>query len=96
MFPRLLLGKIKMTVVETSPHFADCFDVPTFYVTHVVREDAGDGNIRVWNCIKRAGVLIPSCEVIVPASRLVMIGQAARDFAQQLCRKEILVGEGVH
>ena len=71
-----------------APRMADTFGLPCYYVTDVIREDAGNGNVRVWNCTLRGNVLIPVCEVIVPAGRLLRIGRDASDFALQLHQRQ--------
>jgi hypothetical protein len=58
--------------------------VPTYYITDVLQEDAGNGNVRVWNCTRRNGVLIPQFEVIVPAASLMMVGRKVANFAQDI------------
>jgi hypothetical protein len=83
-----------MTLIDDGPRLADTFGVPVYYVTDVVREDAGDGNIRMWNCTKRNGVLIPSCEIIVPAHRAVLISTANSAFAQDLCQRQTFLNVG--
>lgn len=50
----------------------EAYGVPTFYMNEPVAEPAGGGNVRVWNCVRRHGVLIPVCEVIIPAGELLV------------------------
>jgi hypothetical protein len=78
-----------------TPRMADSFGVPTYYVTDVVKEDAGCGNIRMMNCQIRNGILIPQCEVIVPASRLLPIVSEASAFVRDIfCREQALLMPG--
>jgi hypothetical protein len=62
----------------------DAFGVPTFYVTDIVQEDAGNGNIRIWLCTKRADVLVPQCELIMAARSVVSLSMESLDFARGL------------
>jgi hypothetical protein len=70
--------------------------VPTYYVTEVFQEDAGSGNIRVWNCTRRNGVLIPQFEVIIPAASLMAVGKKVANFAQEVFNAEQLRMPGQH
>lgn len=72
--------------------------VPTYYITDVLQEDAGGGNIRVWNCTRRNGILVPQFEVIIPAIALVAVGRKVADFAQGVSNDHQLRlnGEKVH
>jgi hypothetical protein len=83
-----LLGEIIDMELRDAPRMADGFGVPTFYVTDIVTEDAGNGNVRIWNCVLKSGLLMPVCEVIVPASRLLRIGRDASDFAMDLHQRQ--------
>lgn len=70
--------------------------VPTYYITDVLQEDAGGGNIRVWNCTRRKGILIPQFEVIIPSVALVAVGKKVTDFAQEVFNAEQLRMPGQH
>ena len=69
----------------------DRYGVPTFYMNVPVAEPAGCGNVRIWNCKRSNGVLVPVCEIIMPAIELMVasriIGAAAleafRDVEQR-------------
>lgn len=74
--------------IHEAPRMADSFGVPTFYVTDIVKEDAGAGNVRIMNCQLRNGILIPQCEIIVPAVRLLAMGREASAFALELYHRE--------
>ena len=74
--------------IHDTPIIADAFGVPTFYVTDIVKEDAGAGNIRIMNCQRRNGILIPQCEIIVPACRLLPIGKEVSAFAHDIFMRE--------
>lgn len=56
--------------------------IPTYYITDVFQEDAGSGNVRILNCERRNGVLVPQFEVIMPSATLLPIGRKIADFAQ--------------
>jgi hypothetical protein len=62
----------------------DAFGVPTYYVTNIVQEDAGGGNVRIWLCTKRADVMIPQCEIIMAAHSAVSLSEQAIEFARSL------------
>lgn len=49
----------------------DTYGVPTFYMNVPVAEPAGCGNVRIWNCKRARGILIPVCEIIIPAAELI-------------------------
>lgn len=59
----------------------ETYGVPTFYCNITVSEPAGGGNVRIWNCIRRHGVLIPVCEIIIPAADLVIAAKAVTETA---------------
>lgn len=69
--------------------------VPTYYITDVFQEDAGGGNIRVWNCTKRNGVLIPQFEVIIPAAALLTVGKKVAEFAKSVFNESQTRGAGM-
>jgi hypothetical protein len=79
-----------MRVLDETPHMADTFGVPTYYVTDVVTENAGGGNLRIWNCEMRNGLLIPRCEIISPAMRILSLGRAVSDFAQRVFQDNMM------
>lgn len=62
----------------------DSYGVPTFYVNAAVPELAGGGNVRVWNCARRHGVLVPVCEIIIPATDLMIAARTVIDVAGQV------------
>jgi hypothetical protein len=68
--------------IQAAAPMVDAFGVPTFYVTDIVQEDAGNGNVRIWLCNKRADVLIPQCELIMAARSAIVLSSQAQDFAQ--------------
>jgi hypothetical protein len=70
--------------------------VPTYYITDIIQEDAGNGNIRVWNCTRRKGVLIPQFEVIIPSVALMAVGKKVATFAQEVFNAEQLRIPGDH
>lgn len=85
-----------MTSIDDGPRFSDFLGVPTYYVTDVVREDAGDGNVRIWNCTMRGGIMFPHCELIVPAHRLLTLSQATITFAADVCQHQLFLHTGMH
>jgi hypothetical protein len=76
-------GELQMGIHTTSP-MVDAFGVPTYYVTDIVQEDAGNGNVRIWLCTKRADVLIPQCELIMAARSAISLSSEAQDFASRI------------
>lgn len=56
----------------SSAHDFEAFGVPTFYMNVPVAESAGGGNVRIWNCKRCRGVLVPVCEIIIPATELLV------------------------
>lgn len=64
--------------------------VPTYYITDVIQENAGAGNVRVWNCTRRNGILVPIFEVIIPALTLCSVGRKVANFAQEVFNAEQL------
>ncbi|MDP1602452.1 MAG: hypothetical protein Q8M03_04220, partial [Legionella sp.] len=65
-----------------SEQLLECIGVPEYFATTTRLEDAGGGNVRIFNCIKRNGVLIPSCSVIFPTASILKIVQQTHDFAR--------------
>ena len=74
--------------MNQTPRMAEVFGIPTFYTTHCIIENAENGNVRIWNCTIRGGVLIPNSEVIIPARRLLEIGDDVKVFAQNVFSAE--------
>lgn len=70
--------------IHEQREMADISGVRTYYVTDVITENAGGGNVRIWNCEMRNGLLIPRCEIISPAARVLQLGRAVSDFAQEV------------
>ena len=70
----------------------EAYGVPTFYMNVPVAEPAGGGNVRVWNCVRRHGVLIPVCEIIIPAVELVIASRIISSAALETfkCERETL------
>jgi hypothetical protein len=83
IFARFGRGNIKMQNFES-------YGVPTFYMTVAIAEPAGGGNVRVWNCCDRSGILIPVCEIIIPAFNLVVAAREVADAALQIFNTESL------
>jgi hypothetical protein len=72
--------------------------VPTYYIDDVFQEDAGNGNIRVWNYVRKNGVLVPQFEVIIASRSLLLVGRKVADFAQTVFNDHEmrLMGDKVH
>jgi hypothetical protein len=69
--------------------------VPTYNVTEVVKEDAGGGNVRLWNYSLKKGILVPEFEVIIAATRLLVIGRTLSEFAQDVFNGEQIRAPGM-
>jgi hypothetical protein len=67
----------------------DMANIPTFYIDTAIPEDAGNGNVRVWCCVTRRGLLIPQYEVVMHSSRLILAAKAVTDFAEEIFKNEI-------
>jgi hypothetical protein len=65
-----------------TEHF-ETFGVPTYYINVAVPEPAGGGNVRIWNCARKHGLLIPQCEIIMPAVDLLIAGRAVAEAATE-------------
>lgn len=68
----------------------DAYGVPTFYMTVAVTEPAGGGNVRIWNCLERSGMIVPVCEIIIPAIKLVTAAQEVAAAAQRIFTMETM------
>lgn len=84
LFPRLERGH------SMSNEAFDSYGVPTFYVNVAVPEAAGGGNVRIWNCVRKRGVLVPVCEIIIPATDLVIAARAVSATAQDVFNCEMM------
>jgi hypothetical protein len=84
-----LYRKEGRTMVQ--PVFADVFGLPVYYVDTAVPEPAGDGNVRVFNCVTRNGVLIPQCEIIIHSARLVIAARVVAETAAEISAREALL-----
>lgn len=72
--------------------------IPTYYIDDVFQEDAGNGNVRVWNYVRQRGVLIPQFEVIISSRALLLVGKKVANFAQEIFNADQLriPGDKVH
>lgn len=68
--------------------------IPTYYISEVVKEDAGGGNVRVWNFALKRGVLVPEFEVIIASQKLLTIGRSLSEYAQDIFNADQLRGPG--
>lgn len=66
----------------------DAYGVPTYYMTVPIAEPAGGGNVRVWNCALKHGILVPQCEMIIPATDLLVASHIIREAALKELQKE--------
>lgn len=72
--------------------------IPTYYVDDTFQEDAGNGNIRVWNYERVNGVLVPQFKVIIASKSLLVVGRKVADFAQSVFNDQEMrmLGDKVH
>lgn len=69
--------------------------IPTYYVTHTIQEDAGGGNVRIWNFARVNGVLVPQFECIVSSAKLVTVSKSLAELALEVFNAEQLRLPGV-
>lgn len=69
-------------------------DLPCYYVTDVVEEDAGGGNIRLWHFTRTKNVVVPLCQVVVPATKLLTIGRRLANFSESVFNDTQMRGAG--
>jgi hypothetical protein len=63
----------------------DTFGVPEYFTTHLgAMEDAGGGMLRAIRCIKRNGMLIPVCTIVMPAIAVMRDGQRYQEMARKV------------
>lgn len=68
----------------------DTFGVPEYFSTHLGDlEDAGDGMIRVIRCVKRNGIMVPVCTLIVPALNVLKEGPRYLEMARKVLHGEM-------
>lgn len=65
-------------------------NIPRYYITETVQEDAGDGNVRILNFARINGVLVPQFECIVASAKLVVVSRKLTDIAQAIFDSERL------
>lgn len=70
---------------------ADVTGLPVYYMDTAVAEHAGDGNVRVLNCITRNGILIPVCEIIIHSARLMIAARTVSATAEEVFNHEMLM-----
>lgn len=69
----------------------DTFGVPEYFTTHLGDlEDAGGGMLRAIRCIKRNGVLIPVCTIVMPATATMRDGPRYQEMARRVTRGELV------
>ena len=75
----------------SSPQFTDLVGIPTYFIDTAVPEDAGNGNVRIWSCITRHGVLIPQFEMVIHASKLLIAAQTVRAAAEHAINSDVMM-----
>ena len=71
-------------------------DIPTYYITDTIQEDAGGGNIRIWNYARIKGVLVPQFQCVVASTKLLTISRHINDFSKIIAHAEQVRGIGDH
>lgn len=66
----------------------EAYGVPCFYMNEPVAESAGGGNVRIWNCVRRHGVLIPVCEIVIPAAEVLIASRIITSAAMDTFKSE--------
>lgn len=66
----------------------DSYGVKCYYMNVAVAEHAGGGNVRVWNCIRRHGILVPVCQIVIPAVELLVASRIITDAAMEAFQRE--------
>lgn len=74
------------------PEDFSSYGVPIFYVNATISEPAGGGNVRIWNCARKHGVMVPVCEIIIPATDLITAAQCVSSVAEEVFRRTMMVG----
>lgn len=68
----------------------DTFGVPEFFTTDLGDlEDAGGGMLRAIRCIRRNGVLIPVCTLVMPAAATMRDGPRYQEMARRVALGEM-------
>jgi len=70
--------------------------IPTYYITDTIQEDAGGGNIRIWNYTRIRGVLVLRFQCIVASTKLLTISRNINDFSKIIAHAEQVRGIGDH
>ena len=70
--------------------------VPTYYVTDTIEQDAGDGNVRIFNYARINGVLVPQFECVIASPKLLLIGRRIAGVAQEVFNSVQLRIPGIH
>jgi hypothetical protein len=78
------------------PNIADVIGLPVYYIDTAIPEDAGNGNVRIINCVTRHGVLIPQYECIIHSTRLIVAGRAVSMKAQIIFNQQMMVNGTAH
>lgn len=80
-----------MSYGEPDTMMIDAIGIPEYFITEIGRiEEAGGGCLRVYNCIKRAGHLVPVFSVIIPRDALVVCGLAAVAAAREIIKPQLI------
>jgi hypothetical protein len=73
------------------PVLAEVIGLPVYWIDSVIPEDAGNGVVRVINCVTRNGVLIPQFEALIHSTRLIIAARTVTDCAVGVCSSDMLV-----
>lgn len=78
------------------PVLAEVIGLPVYWIDSVVPEDAGNGVVRVINCVTRNGVLIPQFEALIHSTNLILAARVVSDCARAVCCSDVLVAGARH
>ena len=76
-----------MAIRDEASAMADAYGCPEFYAPHIgLIEDAGCGNLRIFRCVKRGGMLVPVFSLIAPIETLLADVPVMRDIVANYIR----------
>jgi hypothetical protein len=70
----------------------DAIGIPEFFVTEVGRiEEAGGECLRIYNCIRRAGQLVPLFTVVIPKDAVILAATKVITTAREAIESCVVV-----
>ena len=81
----------------TELELLESANVPEYFITDVgLTENAGGGNVRIYNCQRRGRFLVPQCTVVIPAVNLIIAARRVEDAAHEVFNIEQMSGALAH